>query len=80
MVTTAGRARELSGGEESRILGGGAARGQGRDAQGPPVPAAKAALDEAGLGFDRPRRGHHPQPFAVNDLWFASQTGVPLTG
>jgi acetyl-CoA acetyltransferase len=43
-----------------------------------PVPVAKAALDEAGLGFDDLDAITTHNPFAVNDLWFASQTGVPL--
>jgi acetyl-CoA acetyltransferase len=78
-VTTAGRARELAGGEGvARILGTGAAR-MGRAAMPKaPVPAAKAALDEAGLGFEDLDTATTHNPFAVNDLWFASQTGVPL--
>jgi acetyl-CoA C-acetyltransferase len=78
VVTTAGRARELAGGEGvARILGIGAARGQSGDAQGP-APAAKAALDEAGPGFEDLHAVTTHNPFAVNDLWFAGQTGVPL--
>ena len=43
-----------------------------------PVPAAKAALDEARLGFEDLDAVTTHNLFAVNDLWFASQTGVPL--
>jgi hypothetical protein len=43
----------------------------GRGAQRPkaPVPAAKAALDEAGLGFEDLDAVTTHNPFAVNDLW-----------
>jgi hypothetical protein len=34
-----------------------------------PVPAAKAALDEAGLGFEDLDAVTTPNRFAVNDLW-----------
>jgi acetyl-CoA C-acetyltransferase len=79
VVTTAGRARELAGGEGvARVLGTGAARVGKAEMPKAPVPAAKAALDEAGLGFDDVDAVTTHNPFAVNDLWFASQTGIPL--
>jgi hypothetical protein len=34
-----------------------------------PVPVAKAALDEAGLGFEDLDAVTIHNPFAVNDLW-----------
>ncbi|HZD00939.1 MAG TPA: hypothetical protein VFA46_12340 [Actinomycetes bacterium] len=45
-----------------------------------PDPAAKAALDEAELSFDNVDAVTTHNPFAVNDLWFASQTASRWTG
>jgi hypothetical protein len=45
-----------------------------------PVPAAKAALNEARLGFEGLHAVTTHNLFAVNDLWFASQTGSRWTG
>jgi acetyl-CoA acetyltransferase len=70
VVTTAGRARELAGSEGvARILGTGAARVGRAEMSKAPVPAAKAALDEAGLGFEDLDAVTTHNPFAVNDLW-----------
>jgi hypothetical protein len=44
------------------------ARGQSGDAKAP-VPAATAALHEAGLGFEDLDAFTTHDPFAVNDLW-----------
>jgi acetyl-CoA acetyltransferase len=41
-----------------------------------PVPAAGAALESAGLGYDDVHVIKTHNPFAVNDLWFARETGV----
>jgi acetyl-CoA C-acetyltransferase len=41
-----------------------------------PVPAAAGALDAAGLGYDDVHLIKTHNPFAVNDLWFARETGV----
>jgi acetyl-CoA acetyltransferase len=41
-----------------------------------PVPAAAAALESAGLGYDDVHVIKTHNPFAVNDLWFARETGV----
>jgi acetyl-CoA C-acetyltransferase len=41
-----------------------------------PVPAAAAALDAAGLGYRDVHVIKTHNPFAVNDLWFARETGV----
>ena len=43
-----------------------------------PVPAAMAALDRAGLSFGDVDAVTTHNPFAVNDLWFSGQTGIPL--
>lgn len=41
-----------------------------------PVPAAAAALEAAGLGYGDVQVIKTHNPFAVNDLWFARETGV----
>ncbi|HET6865734.1 MAG TPA: thiolase family protein [Solirubrobacteraceae bacterium] len=41
-----------------------------------PVPAAAAALESAGLGYGDVHVIKTHNPFAVNDLWFARETGV----
>ncbi len=43
-----------------------------------PVPAAARALAAAGLTFSDLSAVKSHNPFAVNDLWFAQETGVPL--
>jgi acetyl-CoA acetyltransferase len=43
-----------------------------------PVPAARAALSRAGLGFDDLAAIKTHNPFAVNDAYFARETGVKL--
>lgn len=43
-----------------------------------PVPAARAALDSAGLDWGDLDAVATHNPFAVNDVWFSSQTGVAL--
>jgi len=79
VVTTTERARELAGGEGiARILGTGTARVRKAEMPKAPVPAAKAALDEAGLGFGDLDAVTTHNPFAVNDLWFSDQTGISL--
>jgi acetyl-CoA acetyltransferase len=41
-----------------------------------PVPAARAALGDAGLDFRDVDLIKTHNPFAVNDLWFAAETGI----
>ena len=79
VVATAARARELARGEGiARILGTGVARvGRGEMLKAP-VPAAVAALEHAGLNFGDVDAVTTHNPFAVNDLWFSHQTGIPL--
>lgn len=43
-----------------------------------PVPAAQAALAAAGVSIRDVDLIKTHNPFAVNDLWFARETGVPL--
>ncbi len=43
-----------------------------------PVPAAMTALDHAELSFGDVDAVTTHNPFAVNDLWFSNQTGIPL--
>lgn len=43
-----------------------------------PVPAALEALADAGVGFEDLDVVSTHNPFAVNDLWFSRETGVPL--
>jgi acetyl-CoA acetyltransferase family protein len=79
VVTSAERARELAAGEGiARILGTGAARVGKAEMPKAPVPAAKAALHDAGLEFGDVDAVTTHNPFAVNDLWLSQQTGIPL--
>ena len=79
VVTTAARARELAGGEGiARILGTGVARTSRGEMPKAPVPAALAALEQAGLGPRDVDAVTTHNPFAVNDLWFSQQTGIGL--
>ena len=79
VVTASARARELARGEGiARILGTGIARVRKGEMPKAPVPAARAALDHAGLSFGDVDAVTTHNPFAVNDLWFRDQTGIPL--
>ncbi len=79
VVTTVEQARELSGGEGvARILGSGLARVEKARMPKAPVPAAERALADAGLTMADVDVVTTHNPFAVNDLWFARQTGYPL--
>ena len=71
------RARELSGGEGvARILATGFARVERGRMPKAPVPAARKALDDAGLSFGDVHIVKTHNPFAVNDIYFARETGV----
>lgn len=79
IVTTAERARELSGGGGIvRILGVGYARVGACHMPEAPVPAARAALSAAGVDISEIDAVTTHNPFAVNDLIFARETGIPL--
>lgn len=43
-----------------------------------PLPAARAALDAAGLGFDAVDAVTTHNPFAVNDIYFSRHSGVSV--
>ncbi|MGQ0843803.1 MAG: thiolase family protein [Sporichthyaceae bacterium] len=79
VVTTADRARELSGGQGIvRLLGVGYARVGACHMPEAPVPAAKAALAAAGIDISQVDAITTHNPFAVNDIIFARETGVAL--
>ena len=72
-------ARELSGGRGvALILGSGFARVEKARMPKAPVPAAFAALADAGLTIDQVDAVKSHNPFAVNDVFFARNTGFPL--
>ena len=73
-------ARELSRepGIEVRVLGFGQARVEPAFMPAAPVPAARRALDAAGLAIADIAAVKSHNPFAVNDLVFAAETGFPL--
>ena len=79
IVTGHERARELSKGHGvARILGSGFARVGRSEMPKAPVPAAQAALAAAGIEIAQVDAVTTHNPFAVNDLWFSSQTGFPV--
>jgi acetyl-CoA C-acetyltransferase len=78
VVADAARARQLSGGGIVRLLGSGVARFGKAEMAKAPVPAARAALDAADLTIDQVDAVVTHNPFAVNDVYFARQTGYPL--
>ena len=60
----------------ARIISTGFARVPAGTMPKAPVPAAAAALQSAGLGYDDVHVIKTHNPFAVNDLWLARETGV----
>jgi acetyl-CoA C-acetyltransferase len=79
IVTSVDRARELSGGSGVvRLLGAGYARVAKSHMPEAPVPAARAALDAAGLTIHQIDAVTTHNPFAVNDIVFSRETGYPL--
>ena len=80
IVTSPEKARELS--REPKICiqlhGFGAARAELAYMPEAPIPAAKKALEDAGLTVDRMDAIKTHNPFAVNDVLFSRQTGVGL--
>ena len=61
-----------------RLHGFGSARAVLAHMPEAPIPAAKRALDAAGTSIERMDAVKTHNPFAVNDVLFARQTGVPL--
>ncbi len=79
LVTDEARARELGrDGVVVRVLGSGVARVGRAEMPKAPVPAAAAALGAAGVRFEDLDAITTHNPFAVNDLWLARETGVSL--
>lgn len=76
LVTTTARARELSDGPVAQILATGFARVAPTHMPEAPVPAALRALDAAGLTIRQVDAITTHNPFAVNDIVFARETGV----
>lgn len=73
------RARELAGDEGVvRLRASGMARAAPARMPKAPVLAAERALADAGLGYRDLKVVTTHNPFAVNDLWFESQTRFPL--
>lgn len=78
VVTTEADAREISGEGVVRLLGAGFARVATSRMPQAPVPAARSALAAAGLDLGDVQAITTHNPFAVNDLWFARETGVKV--
>ncbi|MBI1948440.1 MAG: thiolase family protein [Deltaproteobacteria bacterium] len=80
VVTTGERARELSRDAKIavRLVSFGAARVAAGFMPQAPVPAARQALERAGLSFAELKAVKTHNPFAVNDLYFAKETGFAL--
>lgn len=79
LVCSEERARELAEGNGvARLIASGFDRASAAHMPKAPVLAAERALENAGLGYEDIRVVGTHNPFAVNDLWFHSQTGFPL--
>lgn len=78
LVTSLARARELGGEGVVRLISSGTARVAKAHMPEAPVPAAAAALAAAGLGWGDIDLVATHNPFAVNDLYLARETGYPL--
>ena len=79
VVTSEERARELGQhGGVVRLLAVGFARVEKARMPKAPVPAARAALADAGLKIEDIDAIKTHNPFAVNDVYFSRQTGVSL--
>ena len=77
VVTTEAQARELGvEGPLARVLASGFARVGAGMMPKAPVPAARAALGDAGLEISDIDVIKSHNPFVVNDLWFAQEMGV----
>jgi len=80
IVATAERARELSRDPKIRVelLGFGQARVEQAHMPEAPVPAARVALAQAGIDVGDLKAVKTHNPFTVNDIVFARETGFPL--
>lgn len=80
IVASRARAKELApGGPEIAILGFGQARVEVAYMPAAPVPAARRALDQAGLTIADIDAVKSHNPFAVNDIVFARETGFDVS-
>lgn len=81
VLTTADRARELSSDPKVaiRLLGFGLARTELAYMPEATIPAARRALDQAGLAIKDMDVINSHNPFAVNDIVFAKETGADVT-
>ena len=79
VVTTAERAREISGEGIVRVLGVGFARvGEEPDAPGAGARGARRRSTSAGRSLADVRAITTHNPFAVNDLYFSRETGIKV--
>ena len=80
IVTSPEKARELSRAPKIciRLHGFGIARAELAYMPAAPIPAARRALDQAGMTIERMDAIKTHNPFALNDVLFSRQTGVPL--
>jgi len=79
LVCNARTARDLAGGEGVvRLLSAGFARAEKGRMPKAATLAAQRALATAGVSLDQLKFVTTHNPFAVNDLWFAQQTGYSL--
>jgi acetyl-CoA acetyltransferase len=80
-VVLADRERAAAWGRDGgavQVLATGFARARPAFMPQAPVPAALRALADAGVGIDQVDVVTTHNPFAVNDLWFARETGYPV--
>jgi acetyl-CoA acetyltransferase len=82
MVTTRERAKELSvdSGVEIRIVSYGFARAKKGYMAMAVVPAARMALDKAGISLSEVKAVKTHNPFSVNDIYFAQQMNIDADG
>jgi acetyl-CoA acetyltransferase family protein len=78
IVTTPERAATLSDEGIVRILSGAFARVGKAEMPKAPAPAARRALEDAGLGIGDVDAVTTHNPFTVNDIYFARETGYPV--
>lgn len=82
IVTTKEKARELSADPkvEVQIVSYGYARAPKAHMGMAPVPAAKMALEKAGLSIKDIKAHKSHNPFVINDLYFAREFGIDVMG
>ncbi len=80
IMTSRERARELSRDRaiEIQMLGFGQARAKKGFMAQATVPAARNALNASGIGLSEIKSIKTHNPFAVNDIYFAREMGIPL--